>query len=194
MKKSIWVLKNLNNQTSMKKLRKKYEKIIGKKAYHAWDKEELKKRIKDFEKLSRVKEPVETEPVPEDIKTGSLVEISNGETGVEPVDCGAVADHPTGKDLEPPLEEGLQTGEEVIAEANKPKEPVKEKFTKEVGGLILDKLYHSLRDGRYRRIILDIREKQITKKKVFIEHLDFLAQQVREGELKGLVKDYIINL
>lgn len=105
-----------------------------------------------------------------------------------------VEEYKTEDDLKPPLPEGAKTGKEAIDELLESKKEVTvevKKFTKEIGYDILDSLWKSLGDGRYRAKVNTIRAKEIKSSKVFKEELLELYAFVYEGELKAKVRNYI---
>ena len=103
-------------------------------------------------------------------------------------------EYKTEKEILPPLPEGAKTGKEAIDELLESKKEVTvevKKFTKEIGYDILDSLWKSLGDGRYRAKVNTIRAKEIKSSKVFKEELLELYAFVYEGELKAKVRNYI---
>jgi len=194
--------------TDIKKLREEYKEVIGKNPFNGWKEEELQKRIDEF-KIAKTKEVIkETKEINKALEDSGMVP--------KPATIEEVKEKlKTQSDLQPPVPEGEKADVDVIAELNKdstvpepktvtepapddiPVEDSKvpmEKFTKEVGLVILDRLYNALRDGKHRRMIIDIREKEIKKKKEFVQELQILMNSVYEGELKHVVLEYISQL
>lgn len=177
--------------SDIKKLREEYKKVMGKSPFNGWKEDELKTRMEDATK--DLQEQAENPKTVEEVKKKLKTE----------------------EDILPPVPEKEKTDKEVIDELNKdskvpepktvtppapdvpPEEPAKAptiKFTKEVGLIILDKLYKALTDGKYRRYIIDIKEKEIKKQKDFVRELQILMNSVYEGELKAVVLSYINQL
>lgn len=77
-------------------------------------------------------------------------------------------------------------------EEKKHKEDVKERrtFTPYSANELLNKLFHVLRDGRYRRMLRDLMETQPNKKQT-IKGLTILQRHVQEGELKAHIQTQI---
>ena len=57
---------------------------------------------------------------------------------------------------------------------------------------VLDSLYRALRDGKHRRMVLDIRMKDIQGREDLNPELEVLLSKVYEGENKAFIKQFII--
>ena len=83
-----------------------------------------------------------------------------------------------------------QGGDELSVREQKPVTPPEEGIG-QVFNTILDHLYQVLSDGRYRRVLLDIREQKITDVARCTYELDKLCSIVAEGEKKKEIIEQI---
>jgi len=179
----------------IKELRKRYQEVVGKKAYYALTEEQLLQKIEESIGVSRNGTEVVT--------TGDVIEVDTTAAPFEIVQEAVSPNQPTPVIYNGDMPFVPQAGPAVITNYKTDKEVVRDMQVGIAKPVILaysfsakweicDYLWKVLKDGAIRARINNIKPREDSKGD-FVSDLQELIPLVKEGELKAEVQ-YFINL